>query len=145
MKRKIIILVLVILLIILAGVFYYFKIYMSDRNVMERYLASNGYNCVGNNCTKKEKSIKYNYDLKTKDLYVSTNKYAIAIGYKYPILRFKSGGKVCNYEIDDYHGFTFIKYDTLTDGECEAIEENFKRNIWNEPFVFYNSTKVLRK
>ena len=50
-----------------------------------------------------------------------------------------------NYDIDDYHGFTFIKYDTLTDSECEAIEENFKRNTWNEPFIFYNSTKVLRK
>ena len=50
-----------------------------------------------------------------------------------------------NYEIDDYHGFTFIKYDTLTNGECEAIEENFKRNIWNEPLVFYNSPKTLNK
>ena len=129
MKRKIIILVLVILLIILAGVFYYFKIYMSDRNVMERYLASNGYNCVGNNCTKKEKSIKYNYDLKTKDLYVSTNKYAIAIGYKYPILRFKSGGKVCNYEIDDYKVGDHITKDFTYESDCQDYIEEINMYI----------------
>ena len=50
-----------------------------------------------------------------------------------------------NYQIDDYHGFTFIRYDSLTSDECKAITDNFKRNIWNEELVFYNSPKVLKK
>ena len=50
-----------------------------------------------------------------------------------------------NYEVCDYHGFSFIKYDSLDEDVCKAIVDNFKRNIWNEDYVFYNSPKTLRK
>ncbi len=50
-----------------------------------------------------------------------------------------------NYMIDEYNGFSLINYNNLSVDECIVITENFKRNIWNEEFSFYNSPKNLIK
>ncbi len=124
MKKKIVMLVIVLLLIVSIGAIYYFKIYMGDKNTTEMYLEKNNYSCVGNNCTKKEKDVKYNYDVKTKDLYISKDKYVLVVGSNYPVLKFKSGNEVCNYEIDDYKVGDYVTDEYSYDKDCqEFIEE----------------------
>ena len=119
MKKNIILIICVLLIIISFGVIYFFKIYNSDKNVMERYLESNGYTCVGNTCTKKNKDSKYNYDIKTNDLYVSKDKYVLVIGDNYPVIKFKSSSRVCNYEIDNYRVGDHVNSKFSYDKECE--------------------------
>ena len=124
MKKKITILVSVLVFILVLGTIYYYKIYMSDRNIMLRYLEGKKYTCVGDNCTNNDKKVKYNYDLKTDDLYISKDKYVLVIGKNYPVLKFKNGNKVCNYEIDDYKIGDHITENYSYEKSCqEYIEE----------------------
>ena len=86
MKRNIILSILILIIVISIGAIYYIKVYMSDRNVLSRYLQEHGYACVQNTCTKKNKEHKYSFDIKDKELFISNSKYRLTIGENYPIL-----------------------------------------------------------
>ena len=132
MKKNIFLIILVLIIIVSFGCIYYFKIYMSDRNVLERYLESKGYSCIGNNCTKKDKDIKYNYDLKSKDLYISKDKYVLVIGNNSPVIKFKSNSKICNYDIDDYKAGDYVTEEYSYDKECEEYIDDI--NVYIEEY-----------
>lgn len=132
MSKKIIMIIVVLLVIVTVGSIYYFKIYMNEKNILERYLEEHKYSCVGNNCTKKEKDVKYSFDLKNRDLYISKDKYSVAVGTKSPILRFKNSNKLCNYEIDNYEVGDLIDDNFTYDKDCEEYIEDI--NVYIEEY-----------
>lgn len=124
MKKNVILSILILIIIISIGAIYYFKIYMSDRNVLSRYLQEHDYACVQNTCTKKNKEHKYSFDIKDKELYISNNKYRLTIGESSPVLLFKNGNKQCSFDIDNYKRGDKIDWNLSYDTECkEYIDE----------------------
>ena len=129
MTKKIILSVLVLIIIISIGAMYYLKIYMSDRNVLSRYLQEHEYACVQNTCTKKNKENKYSFDIKSKELYISNNKYRLTIGESSPVLSFKNGNKQCAFNIDNYKRGDKIEWDLSYDNECKDYLEDINKFI----------------
>ena len=129
MKKKIIGLVLVLIIIFLFLYFYFTKIYMNDKNLLNRYLNSKGYSCIEDTCTLKKDNTKYVMDVKTKEFYVSNNKYNLSIGDGYPSLKIKSGNKKCVYQMNDYKVGDLITEEFSYDKGCETYIKEVNKYI----------------
>ncbi len=127
MKKYILIPILILIVIISFGSLYYFKIYMSERNILNRYLESKSYSCIENICTKKNKDDKYTFDTKDKTMYISNNKYILTIGDNNPSLKLKNGKETCNYELNDNE--KHITLDISLDNKCKQYVEEINKYI----------------
>ena len=129
MKKGIIIFILVICILVSIGSIYYFKIILSDNNKLKRYLEKSGYACIENNCSKKDNSIKFNFNTKEQVLYVSNNEYILTISSNYPTLKIKNGKKICNYEVDNYKVGELIEWNMNYDKECKEYLTDVNKYI----------------
>ncbi len=119
MKKKVVILIMVLSIVLLFGYLYYSKIYMSDKNLLNRYLDSMGYTCIEDMCTLRKKNVKYSMNIKEQELYISTDEYNLSIGKEYPILKLKNGNKKCIYQIDDYKRGDLVTEEFSYDKDCK--------------------------
>ncbi len=129
MLKRVIIIVFVLFIIFIMGYFYYTKVYMSDANILNRYLNSKGYSCIEEICSLEKDKVKYNMNINSKDFYVSNDKYNLSIGSNVPNLKLKSGNKKCIYQVEDYKIGDFITKDYSYDKECEQFIEEINNYI----------------
>ena len=148
MKKNIIIVVLVLIVIFATGYVFFTKIYMSDKNLLNRYLVSKGYSCIEDTCTLKKKNVKYMFDVKEQEMYISNDEYNLNIGEEYPILKVKNGNRKCSYYIDDYTRGDIITDEFNYDKECKEYIKDINKyieeymNIIVESNVKYTSDVV---
>ena len=100
MKNKIIILIFVLAVLLLFGSIFYSNIYMSDKNLLNRYLISKGYTCIEETCTMKKKNLKV-----------------------------KNGNKKCTYQIDNYKKGDLITEEFSYDNRCKEYVEEINKYI----------------
>ena len=129
MKNKIIILIFVLAVLLLFGSIFYSYIYMSDRNLLNRYLISKGYTCIEETCTMKKKNVKYMFDLSEQEFYISNDEYNLNVGREYPILKVKNGNRKCTYQIDNYKRGDLITEEFSYDNRCKEYIEEINKYI----------------
>ena len=129
MIKKLIILISILLVVFLTGYVFFIKVYMSDKNLLSRYLISEGYSCIEDTCTMKKKNVKYMMDINEQELYISNDEYNLNIGKEYPILKIKNGNKRCSYYIDNYKRGNNVSEDYNYDKGCEEYIEEVNKYI----------------
>ena len=129
MKKKIIGLIFILAVIITSGYIFFSKVYMNDKNVLNRYLVSKGYSCIENICSLKKKSVKYTMNIKDKELYISNDDYTLNVGNSYPVLKLKNGNKKCSYHIDNYKRGDKVTDDFTYDKSCEKLLDEVNKYI----------------
>ena len=129
MFKKILILIIVLLIISITGYLFFTKVYMSDKNLLNRYLDSKGYSCIGNICTLQKKTVKYVFDIKDQEMYVGNDEYNLNVGKDYPILKVKNGNRRCSYQKDNYRRGDLITKDFSYDKECKEYIDDINKYI----------------
>ena len=106
---------------------------------------------IDKNLSKAE-SVIYNtkYSFYVTKLFLMTGRFE-----KFKTSEFSNGGWLLSrlvsltigsgYPVCSYNDLSIIDYTALTEDECKAIADNYRRNIRGEELEFYKSAKALEK